>query len=211
MRELGVLLPSADTRELERTISALFGRFGGVAVRDLQAIHPRELREFAIEFGDTIRALPFQLPENFLLVVRAVSLISGLSSTLDPDFNIWDAIEPYADRLLQEERRDLLGTVAREAVSTVQLAARLPRRVDDLLTRIDDGELEVEVPRVDRSMRRVERAVGRVVSAVLFAGLLIAGVLLRGTDPVGGTVLMALSVLPLLHAIFGGILANRRR
>ncbi len=211
MRELGVLLPSADTRELERTMSALFARFGGIAVRDLQAIDPRELREFAIEFGDTIRALPFQLPENFLLVIRAVSLISGLSSTLDPDFNIWDAVEPYADRLLREERGGLLGTVASEAVSTVQLAARLPRRVDDLLTRIDDGELEVEVPRVDRSVRRVERAVGRVVSAVLFAGFLIAGVLLRGTDEVPGTALIAVSVLPLVHAVFGGLLANRRR
>ncbi|WP_328596900.1 Pls/PosA family non-ribosomal peptide synthetase, partial [Agromyces humi] len=41
----------------------------------------RELRSFAIEFGETMRALPFQLPENFLLVIRSMSLTSGLCSS----------------------------------------------------------------------------------------------------------------------------------
>jgi predicted unusual protein kinase regulating ubiquinone biosynthesis (AarF/ABC1/UbiB family) len=156
MRELGVLLPSADTRELERTMSALFARFGGVAFTDLQDVDPRELRAFANEFGATIRALPFQLPENFLLVIRAVSLISGLCSTLDPRFNIWNAVEPYADRLLRDERGGLIASFANEAASTVALAARLPRRLDGLATRLEDGEIAVETPRLDRVVRQLE-------------------------------------------------------
>jgi predicted unusual protein kinase regulating ubiquinone biosynthesis (AarF/ABC1/UbiB family) len=210
MRELGVLLPSADTRELERTMSALFSRFGGVAFTELQAVDPRELREFAFEFGETIRVLPFQLPENFLLVIRAVSLISGLASTLDPDFNIWNAVEPYAGRLLRDERGGVVGAFAREAVSTVGIAARLPGRLDGLITRIEDGEIGVETPRLDQRVRQLERLVGRVVSAILFVGLLLAGVLLRRTDAVFGTVLMAASVIPLLHAVFAGLLGGRR-
>lgn len=210
MRELGVLLPTADTRELERTMSALFSRFGGVAFTDLQAVDPRELREFAFEFGETIRVLPFQLPENFLLVIRAVSLISGLSSTLDPEFNIWNAVEPYADQLLRDERGGVVSAFAREAVSTVGIAARLPGRLDGLITRFEDGEIAVETPRLDQRVRQVERAIGRVVSAILFVGLLVAGVLLRRTDVVVGTVMMAASGLPLLHAVFSGLLPGRR-
>jgi hypothetical protein len=37
---------------------------------------------------------------------------------------------------------------------------------------------------------------------VLFAGLLIAGAVVRADDTVFGTVLMAVSALPLLHALF---------
>ena len=210
MRDLGVLLPSADTRELERTMSALFSRFGGVSFTDLQAVDPRELREFAAEFGETIRMLPFQLPENFLLVIRAVSLISGLASTLDPEFNIWNAVEPYAGELLKDERGGVVGAFAREAVSTVGIAARLPGRLDGLITRIEDGEIAVETPRLDQRVRQLERMVGRVVSAVLFVGLLVAGVLLRRTDAVFGTVLMAASAIPLLHAVFAGLVNGRR-
>lgn len=210
MRDLGVLLPSADTRELERTMSALFSRFGGVSFTDLQAVDPRELREFAAEFGETIRMLPFQLPENFLLVIRAVSLISGLASTLDPEFNIWNAVEPYAGELLKDERGGVVGAFAREAVSTVGIAARLPGRLDGLITRIEDGEIAVETPRLDQRVRQLERMVGRVVSAVLFVGLLVGGVLLQRTDAVFGTVLMAASVIPLLHAVFAGLVSGRR-
>jgi predicted unusual protein kinase regulating ubiquinone biosynthesis (AarF/ABC1/UbiB family) len=211
MRDLGVLLPSADTRELERTMSALFSRFGGVAFTALQEVDPRELRAFADEFGETIRVLPFQLPENFLLVIRAVSLISGLCSTLDPDFNIWNSVEPYAEQLLLDERGGVIGSLAREVVSTVGIAARLPRRLDDLATRLEGGEIEVATPRLDQRLRQLERTAGRIISAVLFVGLLVSGVLLRPADAVMGTVLMVLSVLPLLHAVLAGLLGGRQR
>ena len=211
MRELGVLLPTADTRELERTMSALFARFGGVAFTDLQDVDPRELRAFAIEFGTTIRSLPFQLPENFLLVIRAVSLISGLCSTLDPRFNIWNAVEPYADRLLRDERGGIVRSVVDEAASTVALAARLPRRLDGLVTRLEDGEVAVETPRLDVRIGRLERAVSRLVSALLFFGLLLGGVLLRPDDEVLGTVLMSVSALPLLHVLLSGLAGARSR
>ena len=210
MRELGVLLPSADTRELERTMSALFSRFGGVAFTELQSVDPSELREFAFEFGETIRVLPFQLPENFLLVIRAVSLISGLSSTLDPEFNIWNSVEPYAGELLRDERGGVVGAFAREAVTTVGITARLPGRLDGLITRFEDGDIELSTPRLERQIRQLERTASRIVSGLLFAGLLFSGVYLRQTDVVFGTVLMAASVLPLLHAVFAGMLGGRR-
>ncbi len=211
MRELGVLLPSADTRELERVMSALFARFGGVAFTDLQNVDPREMRAFANEFGATIRGLPFQLPEHFLLVIRAVSLISGLCSTLDPQFNIWNAVEPYADRLLREERGGIVESFAREAADTAAIAARLPRRLDGLATRLEDGEIAVETPRLDRQIRYLERAVARMTSALMFFGLLLGGVLLRSSDAVLGTVLMAASAVPLLHALLSGLLGGRSR
>jgi predicted unusual protein kinase regulating ubiquinone biosynthesis (AarF/ABC1/UbiB family) len=211
MRDLGVLLPSADTRELERVMSALFDRFGGLAITALQQIDPRELRRFAEEFGTAMRALPFQLPENFLLLIRAVSLTSGLSSTLDPDFNIWDAVEPYAERLLRDERGGLLGSAGREALSLAEVLVRLPRRLDALADRLEAGEVAVETPRLDSGLRRLERAAGRMVSALLFAGLLIGGVLARPTDVVLGTWLMGVSGLFLLHAALAGVLGRRRR
>jgi predicted unusual protein kinase regulating ubiquinone biosynthesis (AarF/ABC1/UbiB family) len=211
MRDLGLLLPSADTRELERTLSAIFDRFGGLAVTALRDMDPRELRRFADEFGTALRVMPFQLPENFLLLIRTVSLTSGLASTLDPEFNVWDAVEPYAQRLLRDERGGLLGSIGREALSLGEVLVRLPGRLDDLATRLEDGEVAVETPRLDQDLRRLERALGRMVSGMLFAGLLIAGVLARPTDGVLGTWLMGASALFLLHAAFAGVAGRRRR
>jgi len=206
IQDVGVLLPSADTAELERALTQLFARFGGMGFAQLRDVEPRELRDFAEEFGEVMRALPFQLPEDFLLIIRAMSLTSGLCSALDPEFNIWEAVEPYAQRLLAEESRGVVADLASQAVAFARTAAALPGRVDALATRIDEGRLSVQSPAVERRLARLDRLLRRVVSAVLFAGLLVGGVLLRGQDVVAGTVLMAVSALPLLHALF----ASRR-
>jgi predicted unusual protein kinase regulating ubiquinone biosynthesis (AarF/ABC1/UbiB family) len=209
IRDVGVLLPSADTAELERAMTQLFARFGGMGFAELQEVDPREFRAFAIEFGDVVRALPFQLPENFLLIVRAMSLTSGVCSALDPAFNIWDAVEPYANRLIREEGGNLAQSFAKEAVSVASLTARLPRRLDELATRVEEGRVVVQTPRLDLRVRALERMGRRIVSAVLFTALLIGGLLLRETDAVLGTVMASVSALPLLHAMFAGFAGRR--
>lgn len=209
IREVGLLLPSADTVELERAMTALFARFGGMGFAELQKVDPREFRDFAIEFGDVVRAMPFQLPDNFLLIVRTVSLTSGMCSSLDPAFNMWDAVEPYADQLLRDESGNTVRAFAREALSIAGVMVRLPRRLDDVVTRIEEGRLTVDTPRLDQRIRGLERTGRRVISAVLFAGLLIGGTVLRADEQVLGTMLMAISAIPLLHALFAGWAARR--
>jgi predicted unusual protein kinase regulating ubiquinone biosynthesis (AarF/ABC1/UbiB family) len=209
IREVGVLLPSADTAELERAMTQLFARFGGMGFAELAEVDPREFRDFAIEFGDLVRSLPFQLPENFLLVIRAMSLTSGVCSALDPAFNIWEAVEPYAATLLREERGNVVQALTRQATNAVGVAARLPRRLDKLTTRLEEGKLAVDAPRLDRRLARLERLVRRLLSAVLFGALLVGGILLRPDDPVLGTVLLVTSIAPLLHALFAGLVGSR--
>lgn len=209
IRDVGVLLPSADTVQLERAMTQLFSRFGGMGFAELQEVDPREFRAFAVEFGDVVRALPFQLPENFLLIVRAMSLTSGMCSALDPAFNIWDAVEPYAQRLIREESGNTAQAFVREVGSVAGVTARLPRRIDNLIERFEDGSVSVQTPRIERRMRDLERMVRRVVSAVLFTGLLIGGVLLQAEQAVFGTLLMIASLAPLSHAVLAGVVARR--
>lgn len=209
IRDIGVLLPSADTVQLERAMTQLFSRFGGMGFAELQEVDPREFRAFAVEFGDVVRALPFQLPENFLLIVRAMSLTSGMCSALDPAFNIWDAVEPYAQRLIREESGNTVQAFAREAVSVAAVTARLPRRLDSLISRVEEGGVSAHVPRVERRLRDLERMIRRVVSSVLFTGLLLGGILLQGEQAFFGTLLMVVSIAPLSHALLAGVIARR--
>ncbi|GAA1836144.1 AarF/UbiB family protein [Agromyces salentinus] len=202
VRDVGVLLPSADTGELERAMTHLFARFGGMGFAELREVDPKEFREFAEQFGDVVRSLPFQLPENFLLIIRAMSLTSGVCSALDAEFNLWDSIEPYATKLIRDERGNVVQDLAKQAVEIAGVAIGLPKRLDSLVTRFEDGSVAVVNPTLERRVVRLERTARRVISAVLFAALLVAGAVLRTDDVVFGTVLMAASVVPLLHALF---------
>ena len=200
-QRLGVLLPSADTVELERAITALFDRFGGMGVAELTRIDPRELQNFALQFSELVRTLPFQLPESFLLLVRTVSLISGVTSALNRDFNMWDAVDPFARTLLNGGGASTVRSLGREGIAILSALARLPQRVDALATRLDRGELAVRSPEVEQRLRVLDASVRRTTSAILFTELLIGGILLRPSDEVLSWVLLAASALPLLHVI----------
>jgi predicted unusual protein kinase regulating ubiquinone biosynthesis (AarF/ABC1/UbiB family) len=204
MRDVGVLLPSADVIELERAMTQLFGRFGGMGFAELREVDPREFRQFAVQFGDVVRSLPFQLPENFLLVIRAMSLISGVSSSLDPRFNLWDSVEPYAAKLLRDESGNIVQDFAQKAVEAAGVAVRLPGRLDSLVSRIEDGTVSIATPRLERQVARLERTLRRLVSALVFGALVVAGAVVRADDEVLSTVLLIASVVPLIVTMVPG-------
>ena len=203
-KEIGVLLPTADTGELERALTALFARFGGMGFAELSRVDPREFTDFAEEFGDMVRRLPLQLPEDMLLLIRAVSLTSGMCSGLDPAFNVWDAAEPYAARLLRDESGTLMQDMAQQAMANAATTWRLPKRIDDIITRVDDGNVSFDTSRLERRLDRLEGIARRIASGVLFAAMLIGGALLVGPLPPLGITLLWVSVLPLLGALFLG-------
>lgn len=204
INDVGVLMPSADSVALERAMTQLFARFGGMGFAELREVDPREFRDFAVEFGDVVRSLPFQLPENFLLIIRAMSLTSGVCSALDERFNLWDSVEPYAAQLLRDERGNLLQDAARQALDAAGIALRLPGRLDALAGRLEEGSLQVAVPRLERQTARLDRAVRRTASGVVFGALLVAGAIVRSDDLVLGSMLMSASAVPLLHALWVG-------
>ncbi|MGF6834041.1 putative unusual protein kinase regulating ubiquinone biosynthesis (AarF/ABC1/UbiB family) [Paenarthrobacter sp. TE4293] len=202
--DVGVLMQTADTAELERAMTQLFARFGGMGFAELRDVDPREFREFGTEFGSVIRSLPFQLPENFLLIIRAMSLTSGVCSSLDARFNLWDSVEPYAAQLLRDERGNLINDAAAQALDAATLALRLPKRLDGLVTRIEEGSLQVGNRRLERQMARLIVTGRRAVAAMIFGALLIAGAVVRADDSLLGNMLMIGSLVPLIYGLWAG-------
>lgn len=203
MDDAGVILDGADTREIERAVGKVFARFGGMAVTELRDADPEMLQEFALEFSDLLVEMPFQLPEDYLLLIRSVSLTSGVCSGLDPAYNVWDSVEPYAQQLLREESTQLAGDVARDAIEMVGIAWRLPRRLDHALQRVEEGRIGVEAPKVESAMVRLERTGRRLISAMIFGALMVSGAMVHSITPWLGNLLMIASVVPLLHVVFG--------
>ena len=204
-KTLDVLLPSADLKLIESASMQLFDRFGGMSMSDLREIDEAEMMRFALQFRELLLDLPFQLPENLLLLGRSVAILSGMCTGLDPQFNLWDSLGPYAGMLVSsEEDGEWWDMLFAEGTKLFQTAVALPGRADRVLTQMERGELNVQVPLLELRVRRLERSVGRIVNALLFGGALIAGAVLYPAEPTLAKWLMAASVLPLLGALRRG-------
>lgn len=201
MRRLGVLLPSADAVELESAIAAVFDRFGGIGVAEITQTDPKVFRELAIQFSDLLRTLPFQLPEDFLLLLRSISLISGVTSALNRDFNMWDAVDPFARTLLSGGGSSTINAIGRQVLATITTLAQLPQRLDSALTRLDQGIVSIRLPELEKRVRRLDGSTRRASAAILAAALIIGGTLLRIAGDDFGNVLLIASVPLALHAL----------
>jgi len=96
-----------------------------------------------------------------------------------------------------------------DGLSTLQLAAKLPKRIDALISRAELGQLSVRSPELERRTRTLNRTVRRLISAILFATLFIGGLIVIDRNETLGVVMLSFSALPLLHALFAGIFARR--
>jgi hypothetical protein len=114
---------------------------------------------------------------------------------------MWDAVEPFARDVLSSGGAAALRELPQKALSYATTLAGLPRRLDELVTRIDRGEIAVQTPQIDRRLRSLDRTASRLISAIMFAGLLFAGVFLLPTVPWLGWTLMGVSVIPLVHVL----------
>ena len=176
---LDVLLPGADLKLLEQAESQLFDRFWGMSMNELRKVDHREMRQFALQFRELMYEMPFQLPHNLLLLGRTVAILSGMSTGLDPNFNLWNQLAPYAQKLIADEGvsnwdiwLDEIGNLFKELIA-------LPGQTSQVLTRLERGELNVNVPQVSRQIYHLEGAVNRVSGGIVFAAFLFGGVLLR--------------------------------
>lgn len=203
-RTLDVLLPNADVDRIELASIQLFDRFGDMTVADLQSIDPKELVNFGLQFQELLRELPFQLPENLLLLGRTVAILSGMCAGLDPNFNVWAAITPYAARLVEDEEGGRWQVFLDEAGKLLQLALTLPGRVDRVLTQLERGDLVVQTPRLELRVRAVERAMQRQTWALIDVGLLIAAAIVRETDRGLSNALFAAAAVVGLRVVFSG-------
>ena len=198
-QQLHILLPGADVELIERASAEAFSRFWGRTAPELAGMGREEIMDFAREFSDVLYNMPFQVPENFILLGRCVSILSGICSGLDPEFNIWSQIAPYAQKLVEMERGGPLEFFMRELTDTLRLAAGLPRRGESLLSRIEQGKLSVLTPDIKQGLARVEQSNRRLAGVVVFAAFFLGAVqLYLGGELLGAALCGGAAVIALL-------------
>ncbi len=208
---LDILLPGADLKLIERATSQVFEMFWGKSMNELRGISHEQMFAFADQFRDLMYNLPFQLPQNLLMLGRTVAILSGMCTGLYSDFNLWDQLAPYATKLVSQEVGsnwrvwlDEIGNLLKELIA-------LPSQAGRVMSQIQRGDLTVQVPAVSRQIVSLERAINRLTGSVIFATFLLGGMMFYGDGKVlPAYILFGCSGLTLIWMIFFSRLSSRR-
>ncbi len=138
-QELGILLPEANIELLQRATAEVFEQFWGKTTTEIVQQGRGEMMAVADEFKELLYEMPFQLPENMILLGRCLSILNGICTGLDPDFNIWQHLVPYAQKLIESEQGGRWSFLLHELTDTLQSLVSLPRRADNLMVKVGVG------------------------------------------------------------------------
>lgn len=172
---LGVLLPDVNKDLLAQAEAKIFERFWGKSMGELQNLSTQEIRDFAYEFRELIYTFPFQVPHDLIFLARAVGILSGICTGLDPNFNVWNHIAPYAQKLIanQSFRSKLIIAEVKKWLESI---LGIPGEVHEVLSQLNQGKIEVQSAMLSKQIKDLELAVHQLTLAVIFGVCLFLGV-----------------------------------
>lgn len=180
----GMLHERTDTAKLVGEMELLMGTY-------------RDLPLGSLPFGmivtqtfDLFRSNYVLPPAHFTLMLKSLATIESFARSLDPQFNIMEALKPYARRatLREFEPKVVLDHMRRAFEDAGDLAMRLPEDLNAILSKFRHGTFKVHVhhEHLENLSKTVDRSSNRMSFALIIAALLVASSLLVPQD---GTVL----------------------
>ena len=176
LQRMGVADYRVDRVGLERDLKRILTRYYGLPIYEISA------QEISKAIQPILYEYKLYIPTDYYLLMKTVIMMQGVGLRLDPDFDIFQAAQPYIGKLF---RRMWLPQswgpdVIRLALDWKDFASILPRKTSRILDQVERGQLTVqaELPQLEPTINMIDRLINRIIFSVLVAALLVALALL---------------------------------
>jgi ubiquinone biosynthesis protein len=205
LAELGQLPVEAELGEFQEELVALLERYSGI---------PLAKMDFQQSFQDTmavVRRYRLEVPRDFVLMGRALVVISGLVTQLYPGVNIGALARPYGREFV---RRKLTPASIRRLVATgaynlSTLLSEAPRDLRYLISRLRQGLFEFTIRHegFEKALQELDRTGNRLALSIILAAVIMASASLLSAE-IGAVDILGwhVSAVGLAGLMFGMIL-----
>ena len=170
----------SDTAAFRRGVADIIGQH-----QELSAHHPQVgravlmLLKMAAENG-------IRLPPELAMIGKTLLNLDEIGCTLAPRFDTNAAIRRHAADITREQvMRDIsIGSIFTTAVELKNFVQNLPGRVNRILDRLANNELEMKVDAIDevRLMEGMQKVANRIATGLILASLIIGAALVMRVD-----------------------------
>ena len=163
MKEMGFISRHADPEVFDRVIQHFYEHFrshmrfqefstgsisAGLDLRG-QIATLFDLRQLDVSLSELRDA--FHVPREWVLLERTLLLLLGVCTTLAPELNPAEVIQPYVDRFILGERKEWSETVLETAREAALSAFALPSELGRFLNLATRGDVQVRMRRLEES------------------------------------------------------------
>ncbi|HEX4204669.1 MAG TPA: AarF/ABC1/UbiB kinase family protein [Ktedonobacteraceae bacterium] len=161
LTKLGFIGEGANMPAIERGVGLMMEQYYGMTLGEVSHL---DIPEVGREIESLLYGQPFQIPAQFAFTGRAIGTLVGVATGLAPNFNFIEVATPYARKFLGLDA-DNIGKTVQELLSqlleTGRVLLSLPRSLEDVLSKIETGQVEVKVAPLQFGRGRGARRRGR--------------------------------------------------
>jgi predicted unusual protein kinase regulating ubiquinone biosynthesis (AarF/ABC1/UbiB family) len=191
LNKLGFIGEGANMAAMERGVALMMEQYYGMTLGEARDM---DIPEVAQDVENLLYGQPFQIPAQFAFTGRAIGVLVGVTTGLSPDFNFVEVATPYARKFLgldAEGAGETLQDIFNQVLETGRILLTLPRSLEQVITKLETGQIEVKMNGNGGNGRSRRRRRGRGERTNEREGGLsgFSWVLLFGAEMVGGVVL----------------------
>ncbi|HEX6555334.1 MAG TPA: AarF/UbiB family protein [Ktedonobacteraceae bacterium] len=142
---LGFINEGANLASIEQAMSLMIERYHGMTLGKVSEL---EISEMIQDVAYLLYGQSFQIPAQFAFTGRAVGTLVGVSTGLAPEFNFVEVAAPYARKFLgldAEGAGQTLQQLFKQLLETGRVLLTLPRSLEQVITRLETGQIEVKL------------------------------------------------------------------
>ena len=153
---------------MEKDMAVFINDFGGQSSRDI------DINDALVRGRELINKHNLKLNPDLFLLLRTVSMLEGIGTTLDPEFRSLDMIKPYALKLLKKNLnpKNLFKSrkLASVAADLYQLVTTLPSDTRKIIDKVKNDRIRITVDNKNTRIlsQQVDAAGRRLSYALMF-------------------------------------------
>ena len=175
LHTMGFLADNKDAEKMaEKMLNALRNflqnevKLEGLNFKDIE-VDPFNNSLFSLiqDIGLTGVAGTVQVPKDYVLLNRMITLLLGLCNALDPKLNPLDVVRPYAKQFLLGEKEGVFSFAKGMMRRTIATTLGLPDELHQVLQKAKKGELDINNPDVMIGARLIYSVVQQLIFTLL--------------------------------------------
>ena len=186
---------SEDIIEILMELEAFIAKPSRELVLDLEEVmdyhYGKTLKELDFsqiieDLLELVRKHPLRMPNEFLLLSKALITLEGTGSALVPDFNVVEVAEPYAKNWMKEyySPTSVIERGIRSSTEWLETLSKLPSNLDSVLRTMDEGELRIRFQHegLENFINRLDIISNRIAFGLITGALIVGSSLLFSID-----------------------------
>jgi ubiquinone biosynthesis protein len=173
---MGIVTEDTKIPLYERDLSDLIDNYADKPLKDINWGNLMD-ELFQLSYRHKMRA-----PTEFMNLGRAIMFLEKSARVLDPDFNFMDHAQPYMTVFI--EKMASPQELAKQLISNIQgfvrLTRDLPARLNYLLTRLEEGNLTVQIKdkNSEEHLLMRQKAANKIGFSLLISSIIISSTLI---------------------------------